>query len=148
MSDLSLKERLSKLATLSNERKPNDEGPEIDLDLADYDQTIENEWEEGARGTLVKMFQTAKLEEEFTFKVPPGCADRYVNAMRGVLVRVRKKAMKAKRPLDEFKMLVVEVKREPTYDVVTLVRTKSKSRVSKSAYDDLMGFVTAETGVK
>jgi len=56
--------------------------------------------------------------------------------------------MKAKRPLDEFKMLVVEVKREPTYDVVTLVRTKSKSRVSKSAYDDLMGFVTAETGVK
>lgn len=144
----SLKNRLSKVVQDANAKKRDDAG-EIDLDLDDFEKQADNpEWETSARGTLVKMFKQAALEENFTFKVAPGTADHYVNAMRGVLARVRKKAEREKRGVDEFKMLVVEVKQEPTHDAVTLVRTKTKSRVAKSAYDDLLGFVAAESEKK
>lgn len=129
-----------------NAQKPQ-AGGEIKFDFDDLEKTGVD-WETSARATVIRMFTEAKFEENFTFKVAPGEADHYINAMRSVLARVRKKAMKEKKKLDEFKLLVVGIKHEPTHDVVTLVRTRATSQKAKSIYDDLVGFVTAESEEK
>lgn len=132
----------------ANARKASDGGDEISFDFAKLDAAVKNDWETQARATLIRMFEQAKLEENFSFKVAPGTADHYVNAMRSVMSRVRKKATKNKKTVEDFKLLVVGITNHPTHDAVTLVRTKTSSGKAKSAYDELLGFVTAESEEK
>lgn len=138
---------IRKTVEAANQRKASP-GEELDFDFTKLDSAVRSEWESSARATLIRMFEQAKMEENFSFKVAPGEGERYVNSVRSVLARVRKKAAKAKIPVEEFKILVVGIKRETTHDAVTLVRTKASSGKAKSVYDELLDFVTAESEEK
>lgn len=96
------------------------------------------ELETKPRETVLKMFMERKLDENFIFKVTKGEGENYVQAMRQILSRTRKKALRNKMPLNEFKLLTVNITEKEDHDVVTLVRTKRMSEHMQSVYDDLI----------
>jgi hypothetical protein len=102
--------------------------------VTQYDLSVEHE----PRATVLKMLTAAKLDENYTFKVASGEADNYIQAMRQVLSRTRKKAASKKQKLTEFKMLRVSVETTPTHDTVTLVRTRTLDAHHQSVYSELM----------
>lgn len=90
------------------------------------------------RATVLKMLTAKKLNEPYTFKVAKGEADNYIQAMRQVLSRTRAKASRAKKSLNEFKMMRLDVVENLDHDLVTLVRTKTLSEHQASVYDQLI----------
>lgn len=114
----------------------------IDLS-AQFDKLINagknNDLEDIPRETILKMLiQKPELEVEFTFKVMKGEADHYIQAMRQVLTRTRRKAKKEKRRLQDFKLLVKNTETKEDHDVVTLVRAKSIAPHLRSVYNELL----------
>lgn len=102
-------------------------------------QSVErNELETLPRETVLKMLVQKKMEEHFIFKVDLGHGENYVQAMRQVLSRARKKALKKKQRLDEFKLYVIDIKQQEDHDVVTLVRTRQLNPQETSLYDDIL----------
>ena len=105
-----------------------------------------NDLETVPRETVLKMLIQKKLDEHFIFRVETGEGENYIQAMRQVLSRTRKKALKKKQQLDEFKMLIVGVEHKTDYDIITLVRTKTMSAHQESVYDEIMAAFTKQTG--
>lgn len=97
-----------------------------------------NELETLPRETVLKMLVQKKLDEHYSFKVDLGHGDNYVQAMRQVLSRARKKALKKKQRLDEFKLYVISIEQEEDYDKVTLVRTRQLNPQETSLYDEIL----------
>lgn len=116
----------------------------IEMDFSTLEDAVEQaDYADIARATCIKMFREAKLDEEFVFKTRPGNGQRYLNAMRSVLARMRGKAKREKRSLDEFKLLRKSIIREKTCDVVTVVRTKATSLGALSVYDGMLTFLAS-----
>lgn len=90
------------------------------------------------RQTMLTMLIEKKIDEFFIFKCEVGKGQAYVQAMRMVLSRTRRKALEKKRQLDEFKLLVRGIKTFEEYDEITLVRTKTLSPKEECVYDELM----------
>lgn len=90
------------------------------------------------RKTLVRMFQTCPLEEKFIFKVSLGGGGNYVQAMRQVLSRVRKKAEREKLELEDFKLFELGVESKDDHDEVTLIRSAVMTQKDESIYTELM----------
>lgn len=97
-----------------------------------------NELETVPRETVLKMLNNKKLDEHFVFNTFHGQGDAYVQAMRQVLSRTRKKALKKRVRLDEFKLFVVMIEDKSDHDIVTLVRTKQMPAHLESVYDALV----------
>lgn len=90
------------------------------------------------RATMLTMLRQKKIDEDFTFKCEVNRGKDYIQAIRMVLSRTRRKALERKRQLDEFKLLVRGIKTFEEYDEVTLVRTKTLSPKEECVYDELM----------
>lgn len=90
------------------------------------------------RITVRRMLTEKKLNEDFVFRVYLGHGENYIQAMRQVLSRTRKKAYKKRIRLDEFKMFVVGIRVLDDCDEVTLMRTTQMPEHLKSVYDDLI----------
>lgn len=121
-----------------------DGAPMIEINLEEFENSMElnrhPELEHQPRATVIKFVQTA-LDTEFSFKVPLNCGDNYVQAMRQVLSRTRKKARMKKKVLDDFKTQQKPIEHfpeaDPPHDLVTLIRTKNLSKLEGSVYDVL-----------
>lgn len=118
----------------------------VELNLKNFEdsfdkrgQMIEKHGLETApRQTILTMLIEKKIDELFIFKTERENGQAYVQAMRMVLSRTRRKALQKKRQLDEFKLLVRAIETLEEYDQVTLVRTKTLSLKEESVYDELM----------
>lgn len=97
-----------------------------------------HELEHVPRDTVLKLLSNKQLDEHFIFMTTHGQGENYVQAMRQVLARTRKKAAKKKVRLQEFKMYVVSIKRNEDHDVVTVVRTRKMPEHLESVYDALL----------
>jgi len=93
------------------------------------------------RETVIKMIKVG-LDVEFTFKVELEKGNNFVQAMRQVLSRSRKKARRKNVRLDEFKVLERSITSKPTdeppHDEVTLVCSKNMSALELSVYDEII----------
>lgn len=105
---------------------------------AEVEAIEKNSLETVPRETVLKMLCEKKMDEHFIFSVQSGEAENYIQAMRQVLSRTRKKALRKKKQLSEFKMLIISVEKKKDQDVVTLVRTKMMSEHQESVYDELI----------
>ena len=105
--------------------------------ITDLDRT---DLELSPRETVYRMLIDCKLDEQYRFKTSKGQGEHYVQAVRQVLSRTRKKALRSKRQLDEFKLLTIsiETKPESDYDESVLVRSKQMSLHEASVYDELI----------
>lgn len=99
---------------------------------------VRNDIETLPRDTIIKMLVDVPLEEKFTFKTELGGGGNYVQAMRQVLSRVRKKAAKSKMELEEFKLFEIAIESKDGYDEVTLIRSATMTTKEESVYEDLM----------
>lgn len=97
--------------------------------------------EQVPRKTLVKMFKDIPLEEKFTFKVELGGGANYVQAMRQVLSRVRKKAAAQKMELEDFKLFELGIESKEDHDAVTLIRSAVMTQKEESVYTELMSTI-------
>lgn len=97
-----------------------------------------NELEHVPRDTVLKMLSNKQMDEPFVFLTSLGEGDNYVQAMRQVLSRTRKKAAKKKVRLAEFKMFVMSITSKEDHDVVTVIRTKNMPEHLESVYDALL----------
>lgn len=114
-------------------------GKEIATKMSEQFAAIsEQELETVPRETVLKLLIQKKLDEHFIFKTMAKDGEKYIQAMRQVLSRTRKKALKKKQRLDEFKLYVISIEEKPDHDVVTLMRSKNMTRTEESVYDALM----------
>lgn len=114
----------------------------IDLGIA-FEQGLEAQkrldLEVLPRDTFLKMLiQKPELEVDFIFRVAKGEGDHYIQAMRQVISRTRKKAKRDKVRLQDFKLIVKSIETKEDHDVVTLIRAKSMNAVQRSVYDQLL----------
>lgn len=114
----------------------------IDLSTA-FEKIKEGEtrddFEHIPRETFLKMLiQKPELEVEFSFKVQRKQGNHYIQAIRQVISRTRRKARNEKRRLQEFKLIVKSVETMDDHDVVTLIRAKTMNAVQRSVYDKLL----------
>lgn len=116
--------------------------PKLDL-IGNMHRVMHNaarvELEQVPRQTLVKMFKTTKLEEEFRFKVELGCGGNYVQAMRQVLARVRKRVKDNPQvELEDFRLFELSIESKDDHDEVVLLRSAIMTQKDKSIYEDLI----------
>jgi hypothetical protein len=104
-----------------------------------------NELETSPRNTVLKMLMTKKMDEYYIFKTTLGQGANYVQAMRQVLTRTRRKAKLQKQTLDEFKLFEISIVSEADHDVVTLERSKRLTKEEGSVYDDLINACVVNT---
>jgi len=112
-----------------------------DIEIGLTETITNNEREDlelSPRETVLRMLVDCKLDEQYKFKTTKGGGEHYVQAVRQVLSRTRKKALKQKRRLDEFKLLTVSIKQNEDHDEVILVRSKQMSAHEASVYDTLI----------
>jgi hypothetical protein len=135
--------------SLLNKPRPRTEPPEAKIAITPGPNLAENlqkqlaaveknDLETVPRETVLKMLIQKKLDEHFIFKTSLGEGEHYIQAMRQVLSRTRKKALRKKQRLDEFKVYVISIEEKEDHDVVTLVRSKNMTRTEESVYDALM----------
>lgn len=124
-----------------NETKLTIDDIKLDTFASEFEQQLCAINEFGAetvpRETLLKMLAEGKLDEPFTFKTIPNSAEAYLQSMRMVLSRVRNRARKQKKPLSEFKLLLVKIDKGENYDEITLMRSRVLSPKDESVYDAL-----------
>lgn len=96
------------------------------------------ELEHVPRDTVLKMLSNKQLDEPFMFMTALGEGDNYVQAMRQVLSRTRKKAKSKKIRLQEFKLFVQSIESKENHDVVIMIRTKQMPANLESVYDALI----------
>lgn len=141
--------RINKTGKLKTSPRADDDATgmkpiEINLDNLDAKMVEQQhpDLEHLPRDTVKKMIMTVPLDQEFIFKVAVDCGENYVQAMRQVLSRTRKKARKRKVRLDEFKLLTRKIinrpAAEPPHDEVTLIRSKNMSALEVSVYDEIL----------
>ncbi len=90
------------------------------------------------RETVLKLLTEYKLDQEFSFKTTKHGGDHYVQAVRQVLSRARKKALRKKKQLDHFKLLTKSIETKDDHDFVIIIRSKQMSPHEVSVYDDLI----------
>lgn len=127
--------------------KPADDEEDLDIDFSKLGQSLENTQDETfehlPRYTVLKMLKEGHLDTDFIFKVTAGEGENYVQAMRQVLSRARKKAKKKGTRLDNFKLFTRSIKTveaddtSPSHDLVTLIRSKNMTELEISVYDEI-----------
>lgn len=92
------------------------------------------------RKTILDMLANSKLDENYVFYTRPNSGEDYVQAMRQLLSRTRKKAKQDKLTLkQDFKLYTIEVVTvENKYDRVTLLRSMSINHRFNSHFDEIM----------
>ena len=90
------------------------------------------------RETVLRMLLDCKLDEQYRFKTTKNGGEHYVQAVRQVLSRTRKKALRQRRVLDEFKLLTISIEVKDDHDEVVLVRSKQMSLHEASVFDELI----------
>ena len=121
--------------------RPKDPGGLIASMQASLASAARNDLEQIPRKTLLHMFINCPLEVEYTFKVEHGGGGNYVQAMRQVLSRIRKKAAREKIELEDFKLIELKVETKEDHDEVTLLRSTMMTQKDESAYKDLMALM-------
>lgn len=143
------KSRAAKAALLSQTEGANSlvsQNDNTNIDMNDIAARLEqklqsverNELETLPRDTVLRMLVQKKMDEQFSFKVDLDRGENYIQAMRQVLSRARKKALKKKQRLDEFKLYVISITHEKDHDVVIVVRTRQLNAQEMSVYDDII----------
>lgn len=123
----------------------NSDGP-VTLNLSDIEGKLNQDFEAGEnheleiipRATVKRMLEEKKYDEPFVFKVHLGQGANYVQAMRQVLSRARKKALRKKIRLEEFKLFELAIESKEDHDIVRLVRVKNIPAHLTSVYDELL----------
>jgi hypothetical protein len=98
--------------------------------------TAQGDFETVPRDTVLKLLHR-NMDELFIFNTALGQGENYVQAMRQVLSRTRKRAEKKRVVLEEFKLYIVTIQSKDDVDCVTLVRTKGIPEHLVSVYDEL-----------
>lgn len=80
------------------------------------------------------------IGEEYTFDCPVGDGDRLIQNMRVKLSKLKKKAIKAKRIIREFKMMVKDKKVVNGRDVITLLKTENGVTDLNEVIHDIMQY--------
>lgn len=90
---------------------------------AETSTTAPSKFERSTRETILRMLSTTKLDEIFTFQVAAGTGLSYVRAIRSLITRIREAASRKKRPLERWKLHIVEIRTVEKCDMVSLMRS-------------------------
>lgn len=121
-----------------------EEGELIDIDLlerkliAQITNTEKFNLDTKPRKTLIHLIEQP-YDTKFAFRVVKGEGENYINAIRQVLSRTRRRAKAKKITLEQWKLFLDGIdETHAEYTEVTLVRSRTLTGHEISLYDDLV----------